>query len=332
VHGLLSLAKVATKFGIAPPEIVKIEMELDELKKVQPSNDVKVIPPTAEELAADQIKQKVDEVCKEFMLPQPERLQSGLYKFNEQTTAYVRILRGVPLVRWKDNWEEFASFILQLKLDESKAAKADDQKKTEDQKRIEEEQKRQEEEQRKLEQQRQLELQQEQEQQLKQQLAQIQQLQEQQQQSEQQRKIIEQDKIRLEQSLDKLRLDEETKKEDEERVRQEQADVTAKMEFFYLTALAVKMNHELREDAAVIDTAELYQKAIELDVPFNLFAEWIEKELTKSYLKLNHQERMLAGNLTQEDLRERRRKTVSSLQKRKGESPHHASHMHGQYP
>jgi len=116
-------------------------------------------------------------------------------------------------------------------------------------------------------------------------------------------------------------------KKKNEKKKKKEADINAKKEFFYLTALAVKMNHELQEDAQVIPTQELYEKALQQDIPFNQYAEWIQKELTKSYLVSEHGERVRGQSIG--DLRERRRKTVSSLQKRKEV---HESHVPSSLP
>jgi len=55
-------------------------------------------------------------------------------------------------------------------------------------------------------------------------------------------------------------------------------------EFFYLTALAVKMTHALGEDTLSVPTEELWLKAIDESIPFHRFHNWIENELTKRYL------------------------------------------------
>jgi len=118
VHCILALAKVATKYGIAPPEIVKMEMELDELKKSGHGIDGKekvTTSATPEEVAADSlIHKKVEEVCLELGLTVPDKIKMGVYKFDSNTTAFVRVLRDTALVRWKDNWEELGSFMMQL--------------------------------------------------------------------------------------------------------------------------------------------------------------------------------------------------------------------------
>lgn len=46
------------------------------------------------------------------------------------------------------------------------------------------------------------------------------------------------------------------------------ADTEAKKEFFFLTALAVKMTSDLREDVCIISSQELFDKACEEDVHF----------------------------------------------------------------
>jgi len=136
VHCILALAKVATKYGIAPPEIVKMEMELDELKKSGHGLDAKeksTKSATPEEIAADSlIHNKVEEVCHELGLTIPDKVKMGVYKFDQNTTAFVRVLRDTALVRWKDNWEELGSFMMQLdvgKKDESKDKEKEKEKK-----------------------------------------------------------------------------------------------------------------------------------------------------------------------------------------------------------
>jgi multidrug efflux pump subunit AcrA (membrane-fusion protein) len=65
------------------------------------------------------------------------------------------------------------------------------------------------------------------------------------------------------------------------------AEYTAKQEFFYLTALAVKMTHELSYSAAfqVVTNQELWRRAIEQNIPFHRFYGFITNEITKSYLE-----------------------------------------------
>jgi len=315
VHGILSLAKVATKFGIAPPEIVKIELELDELKK----NDKSLLPSPdnkSQASASDKVQKeeesnlddpiglKVNEVCAQLGFSAPERVKMGVYRFNENTVAYVRVLRGVPLVRYKDNWEELGNFMLQINPDSLKVG-GDSSKPKEGE--------------------------------LK---------------DGDKKETAMANNVASPSLMSSLSVspptplgsllgesatsplstasvtstagtattsstDAETnvsEQQTEEVKRLEVEQITAKKEFFYLTALAVKMNHELREDTCVISTSELYDKAIKEDVPFNMFAEWLEKELTKSYLQINHEDRIRSGS--QVNLRERRQRTVSSLQKR----------------
>jgi hypothetical protein len=275
VHCILALAKVATKYGIAPPEIVKMEIELDELKKSGNGVDAKQSSTSAtpEEIAADAlIHSKVEEVCRELGLSTPDKVKMGVYKFDPATTAFVRVLRDTALVRWKDNWEELGSFMMQLD-----AGKKDETKDKEKEKKQKEEKEREEKERKEKE----------------------------------QAKTDEEKKIAKKKQI----AQEEVEEEEREKKKRREAYVNAKKEFFYLTALAVKMNHELQEDAQVIPTQELYDKALHLDIPFNQYAEWIQKELTKSYLVSEHGERVRGQSIG--DLRERRRKTVSSLQKRK---------------
>jgi hypothetical protein len=65
------------------------------------------------------------------------------------------------------------------------------------------------------------------------------------------------------------------------------AEYTAKQEFFYLTALAVKMTHELSYSSAfqVVTNQELWRRAIEQNIPFHRFYGFITNEITKSYLE-----------------------------------------------
>jgi len=282
VHCILALAKVATKYGIAPPEIVKMEMELDELKKSGHGVDAKeksTTSATPDEIAADSvIHAKVEEVCHELGLNTPDKIKMGVYKFDSNTTAFVRVLRDTALVRWKDAWEELGSFMMQLDASKKDDSKDKDKEKEKKEKEAKDEKDRQEKEKIK---------------------------------TEEEKKLAKKRQIALEDA-----------EEEEREKKRREADINAKKEFFYLTALAVKMNHELQEDAQVIPTQELYEKAIQQDIPFNQYAEWIQKELTKSYLVSEHGERVRGQSIG--DLRERRRKTVTSLQKRKEA---HESHV-----
>jgi len=94
-----------------------------------------------------------------------------------------------------------------------------------------------------------------------------------------------------------------------------QADFVAKKEFFYLTALACKLNHDLKEDLSSIPTSDLYEKALKEEVPFFRFGEWIEKEMTKSYLASSRDKRL--QDLQSGNLRDRRAQSIQSIQKRK---------------
>lgn len=70
----------------------------------------------------------------------------------------------------------------------------------------------------------------------------------------------EEEKTKINQSPEQ----EEKARKDKEREERRIAELTAKQEFFFLTALAVKMTHELREDVCVVSSEELWQKVIYL--------------------------------------------------------------------
>jgi hypothetical protein len=62
--------------------------------------------------------------------------------------------------------------------------------------------------------------------------------------------------------------------------------VSVYKEYFYLTALAVKLNHNLREEnICMVSSDRLYEKAAREGVPFHEFYTFIERELTKAYLE-----------------------------------------------
>ncbi len=58
----------------------------------------------------------------------------------------------------------------------------------------------------------------------------------------------------------------------------------AKKEFFFLTCLAVKMSHRLRDEAQIVDTDQLWEGACKEHVPFHKFVRWISKEITMRVL------------------------------------------------
>jgi len=92
-----------------------------------------------------------------------------------------------------------------------------------------------------------------------------------------------------------------------------QQDVTAKKDFFYLTALAVKLKHDLREDVVIVRTDELFAKAVMEEVPFYTFAEWIHLELTKAYLDSSRKNRLATVTGDNSQLRAQRKNVMTSL-------------------
>lgn len=54
----------------------------------------------------------------------------------------------------------------------------------------------------------------------------------------------------------------------------------AKREFFFMTCLAVKMGHKLRDEAQIAHTEDLWEAACTQHVPFHKFVRWISKEIT----------------------------------------------------
>jgi RhoGAP domain/Divergent CRAL/TRIO domain/Calponin homology (CH) domain len=127
MYFVLNLAREAfLKYGITPPQIVAMELEIDELmldetvipdhlKNVVPSMDHEHSTPEEE---SDEIEVWLADYINEHKVPQmatPSRVTKGQYIFaadpEPQQMHYVRMVRGVPLVRSGDDWEEFANLI-----------------------------------------------------------------------------------------------------------------------------------------------------------------------------------------------------------------------------
>lgn len=60
----------------------------------------------------------------------------------------------------------------------------------------------------------------------------------------------------------------------------------ANKEFFYLTALSVKLNMgEMLDSVETVSTRQLYERAIAEKIPFHKYANWLEKQITHAYIE-----------------------------------------------
>jgi len=94
------------------------------------------------------------------------------------------------------------------------------------------------------------------------------------------------------------------------------SDYTARKEFFFLTALSVKMTHELRQDIQITSNQELFNRSLEAGKEFYEYNDFIKTELTKMYLKSNQIKKMNYGNTNSRAVRQ---KLMDSIQARKVE-------------
>jgi hypothetical protein len=215
-------------------------------------------------------------------MPMPDKLKRGEYKFNEETIAHVRLIRGYPLVFFDGKWDELAPFILQ-KIKEDVEAKSPHKASIESTAEPEVN------------------------------IAEV---------KQQEEPQPEEEEMMPEPEPEPEQKD--TKNEDLAAQRKRN-EVEAKKEFFFLTALAVKMSSEMREDVCMISNQDLYDKAIEDNIEFFKYYEWIKTELLKSYLESSRKERFKSMGKTDDgvddddgksNLRGQRVSVMSSLARR----------------
>jgi len=247
---ILALSRVAVKYGLEPPQVVKYEHEIEDIL----SGKRQLVDPG---LSKDEIHQAVQAYCNARNLPCPERILFGEYRFNPNTTAHVRVIRGEPLVRYNNQWEDLQVFILQkLKEDVEASIRTPETKEADPTPAPE--------------------------------------------------PIVEEEVPAPQ-----------TPKDAEARRREE---MEAKKEFFFLTALAVKMTSELREDMCIVSSADLWEKACEERLSFYEFHDWIKVELRKCVLSNTRKERFKnmdsAGEESSSALREQRANVLHSIQRR----------------
>jgi len=285
VYCILRLAKIATQYGIEPPEVVKLEKEIDALKKGGDAAEGDLT--SQKELEA--VEALMVEYCEKQNLPKPLMLKLGEYQFNKDTVAHVRCVRGNLLVRFNDKWEDFATFVMQ-KLKEEAQLSAKEQKEKAEREQKEREQKERERQEREKEEKEKEDKEKE----------------------EKEKEEREKEEKEKEEEAERERLRKEAEEEEERRRREEEeenkedlshltpselarrAEIEAKKEFFFLTALSIKMNHTAHEEVCHISNEELWERVLKTDLCFYQFAEWIERELKKAHLERLRQHRMSA--------------------------------------
>ncbi len=75
------------------------------------------------------------------------------------------------------------------------------------------------------------------------------------------------------------------------------------------------MTHKLGDDTLSVPTEELWLKAIDENIPFHKFHDWVTMELTKRYIAAQMEARLNGERI--EDLRQHRRDVLSSVNQRK---------------
>ena len=225
----------------------------------------------------DEVDREVADVVNQFGLPAdqlPVRLDSGQYQFGAHTIVYVRMIRNMCLVRFREEWVSINKFVLER------------MRESEDDRRRKEKEREQEEE-------------------------------------------TSSSTSFSSSSSSTATTNNDTLSDSSSSVPRKESlqhNTTAHREFFYMTCLAVKLNHVLREEnICQVSNDKLFNLSVEQGVPFHQFYAWIDQEITKAYLEALITTRQstsryvdpLTGSVTQKGgLRASRRQIMRQLRAR----------------
>eukprot|EP00808_Paulinella_micropora_P012698 g31436.t1 len=284
LHSLLHLSRVLEKkYGIVPPGLVLLEKSI----KAAGKGERRATESDEEER---KIQSAVTRFCEAKKLAPPQKLsRMGEYKFGEKTTAFVRVVRNVPLVFYQGQWEEFGTFMIQ-QLDEQVNGEVTSCE------------------------------------------------------IENAENITpgpenlapeppvtgttdkEKDKPALERQLST-----DPALHSLGTLSKKQKTMEAQKEFFFLTSVACKLKHQLREDIVVVPNDELWRDCVKEEVDFFNFAEWISARLTREFLTASIKSHENLANEGGSGIRSHRAAMMMSINVRREQERQRAEAIPGKF-